>query len=91
MFGNKAKHALAAAQAENAQLKAQADTLQGELAATQARLAQLETQARECPEFCVNQPLLFDQSIVGFGLGLFDVCPYATSESPRWRQRADVE
>ena len=39
MFGNKAKHALAAAQAENAQLKAQADTLQGELAATQARLA----------------------------------------------------
>jgi cell division protein FtsB len=67
MFGNKAKHALAAAQAENAQLKAQADTLQGELAATQARLAQLETQARECPEFCVNQPLLFDQSIVGFG------------------------
>ncbi len=37
MFGNKAKHALAAAQAENAQLKARADILQGELATTQAR------------------------------------------------------
>ena len=45
MFGNKAKRALAAAQAENAQLKARADILQGELATTQARLAQLGTQA----------------------------------------------
>ena len=74
MFGNKAKHALAAAQAENAQLKAQADTLQGELAATQARLAQLETQAQQS---AMRQMLLdgvvgnlprFGESLSGFRL-----------------------
>jgi multidrug efflux pump subunit AcrA (membrane-fusion protein) len=79
MFGNKAKHALAAAQAENAQLKAQADTLQGELAATQARLAQLETQAQQS---AMRQMLLdgvvgnlprFGESLSGFRLSFF-VC-----------------
>ena len=42
MFGIKARQALAVAQAENAQLKARADALQGELVATQERLARLE-------------------------------------------------
>ena len=33
-----------------------------------------------------------DRLLTGsFGLGLFDVCPYAMSVPPRWRQRADVE
>ena len=43
MFGKKTKQALAAAQAENALLKARTDALLGELAATRERLAQLET------------------------------------------------
>ena len=74
MFGNKAKRALAAAQAENAQLKARADILQGELATTQARLAQLETQAQQST---MRQMLLdgvvgnlprFGESLSGFRL-----------------------
>lgn len=74
MFGNKAKRALAAAQAENAQLKARADILQGELATTQARLAQLETQAQQS---AMRQMLLdgvvgnlprFGESLSGFRL-----------------------
>ena len=59
---------------ENAQLKARADILQGELATTQARLAQLETQAQQS---AMRQMLLdgvvgnlprFGESLSGFRL-----------------------
>nr|WP_280954658.1 methyl-accepting chemotaxis protein [Paludibacterium denitrificans] len=74
MFGNKAKKALAAAQLDNARLKARADALQDELTATQERLAQLENRAQQA---ALHQTLLdgvvgnlpsFGESLSGFRL-----------------------
>lgn len=55
MFGVKAKRELAAAQAENAQLKASAEALRGDLFAAQNRIAQLEAQSQQ---FANRQALL---------------------------------
>jgi hypothetical protein len=39
-----------------------------------------------------SEPAIFIEVATDrLGLGLFDVCPYAMSVPPRWRQRADVE